>query len=414
YMPVLTDVGEVLHVSSLPSWDYVARWYERLSETKAKADPEVKEVVAGLWDNQTSLSESDKARMIYDFIVKNIRYSSISFRQSGLIPQKASDVLNTKIGDCKDVSTLFVAMCKEAGLKADLVLVNTRDNGRYDLLLPSINFNHCIAKVNLDEEEYYVELTSDKLPFSSVHYSLRNSFVLNIDKNRKDEDKEEPMFLNPENKKKNIVSRNTSISFRGTDMDLKVASYKTGDYGTWMRESYSDIGTEQQEKRMLESVGNSLSGVKLKKLKFDENLYNTSDTVSYVTEYSASNALTRLSNLMLFRIPYNEKQMPVDFLSDNSRKYPVDFWQYWAYDVAKEVIEVEIPEGKTLLELPKDQNFTCSMADYSLTFKVKGNKLVITRVVDIKKELMPVEDLAETRSFFEKVVAADDTQLAFQ
>jgi hypothetical protein len=268
--------------------------------------------------------------------------------------------------------------------------------------------------VNLEEEDYFVELTSDKLPFSSIHHSLRNSFVLEINKDRSESEMEEPIFLNPENKKKNVISRKTNIRFKGTDMDISVSSVKTGDYGTWMRDSYRDIGTEQQEKRMLESIGKDQSGVKLKKLKFDENLYNTNDTVSYAYDYTASNGLTRLSNLLLFRIPYNEKQDPVDFLSDNTRKYPVDFWQYLAYDIAKEVITVEIPEGKKLLELPKDQKFSCAMADYSLTFRVSGKILTITRMVNIKTELMPVSDLAKTRAFFEEVVKADDTQLAFQ
>ena len=100
-----------------------------------------------------NLTDKEKVEIIYTFIVKNIRYSSVSFRQSGLIPQKANSVLNTKIGDCKDVSTLFVAMCKEAGIEdAGLVLVNTRDNGLKDLMLPSISFNHCIGSVTLDGE----------------------------------------------------------------------------------------------------------------------------------------------------------------------------------------------------------------------------------------------------------------------
>ncbi|MFA0964600.1 transglutaminase domain-containing protein [Roseivirga sp. BDSF3-8] len=412
YMPVLIDVGEVLHVSSLPSWDYIAQWYERLSRTKAKTSPEVKEAVAGLWEQEPS-SDTEKAKKIYDYIVKNIRYSSIPFRQSGLIPQKASKVINTKIGDCKDVSTLFVAMCKEAGLKADLVLVNTNDNGRYGLLLPSINFNHCIAKVKLDEEEYFVELTSDYLPFSSVHHNLRNSFVLEIDKYRKKEEKE-PMLLDPANRKKNIVSRETKIAFDGMDMNLSVSSVKTGDYASWMRQSYRDIGKDRQEKHMLESIGNSLSGVKLKKLRFDENLKTTSDTVSYLTEYSASNGLKQLSSLLLFQVPYNEKQMPVDFLSNQDRKYPVDFWQYWAYDETTEVIEVDMPEDKNLLELPENKKINCFMADYSLTFNVKGRKLIIKRDVVIKQDYMPVDKLEETRAFFEEVVAADDMQIAFK
>ena len=66
----------------------------------------MKEKVNELFEGKENLTDKEKAIIIYNYIVNDIRYSSISFRQSGLIPQKASSVINTKLGDCKDVSTL--------------------------------------------------------------------------------------------------------------------------------------------------------------------------------------------------------------------------------------------------------------------------------------------------------------------
>jgi len=39
-------------------------------------------------------------------------------------------------------------MAKESWPEASLILVDTPDNGDRDLLLPSINFNHCIAQLD--------------------------------------------------------------------------------------------------------------------------------------------------------------------------------------------------------------------------------------------------------------------------
>ena len=112
----LSDVGKTLFISSFTSWDDISKWYSDLAQTKTKTSPEVKNTYAKIVEGKENASDYEKAKLIYNYIVKEIRYSSISFRQSGLIPQKASDVITTKIGDCKDVSTLFVALCKEAGI----------------------------------------------------------------------------------------------------------------------------------------------------------------------------------------------------------------------------------------------------------------------------------------------------------
>src|SRR5678815_4963325 len=115
-----------------------------------------------------------------DYIVANIRYSSVSFRQSGLVPQSVSTTISTRLGDCKDLSSVFVALANKAGIPAQLVLIDTRDNGSKDMMLPSMEFNHCIALAKIDGKDYYVELTNSYLPFGSLHYDLFNALSLVI------------------------------------------------------------------------------------------------------------------------------------------------------------------------------------------------------------------------------------------
>ncbi|HLC83046.1 MAG TPA: DUF3857 domain-containing protein, partial [Bacteroidia bacterium] len=167
YAPTLDDVGIVLDVSSIPDWKFISNWYADLANTKAKSDYELKEAVAEVFkDKSKNLTELQKAKLIYEYIEKNVSYSSVSFLQGAFIPQKASRTLNTKLGDCKDVSTLFIAMCREVGVTANLVLVSTRDNGDNYLVHPNVGFNHCIAHLVADGKEYFIELTDNKLSFS--------------------------------------------------------------------------------------------------------------------------------------------------------------------------------------------------------------------------------------------------------
>src|SRR6202044_21251 len=109
----LDDVANILYLTSIPDWKFVSEWYNEIGTAKARPNYEVTEVVHNLFNDTPNLSSIQKVEKIYNYITKNISYSEVSFRQSGLIPQNPSAVINTRIGDCKDVSTLFVAMCKE-------------------------------------------------------------------------------------------------------------------------------------------------------------------------------------------------------------------------------------------------------------------------------------------------------------
>lgn len=410
YMPELTDVGEILHVSSIPDWNFIADWYTDLAKNKAKVEDEVKETTEELLAGKEDLSDKEKVKIIYDYIVNNIRYSSISFRQSGLVPQKASKVLNTKIGDCKDVSTLFVSMCKEAGIDAELVLVDTRDNGSYDIKLPSIDFNHCIAKVDLGKE-YYVELTSDLNGFSSFGYQLKNAFTLDIDPTEEDL---EPQLLDPSSRLKNVIQRTTKVSFNGSNMVVKKTNLKTGSMAASMRSVYRDIGTKEREKSMLEAISDQYPNIKLDGLTFYDNIKSTSDTVTYDYSYTVNNAFSKIGSMSLLKLPWANYQEPVDFFNNVDRKYPVALWKYDNADSKEEQLIITIPSSKTLVEVPKSVYLDSPVAKYSMVFKKSGNKLYITRKLDYKEDVVKLEQFDEVKDFYEKMINSDSQQIAFK
>ncbi len=410
YMPELTDVGEVLHVSSIPDWNFIADWYTDLAKNKAKVEDEVKETTEELFAGKENLSDKEKVKIIYDYIVNNIRYSSISFRQSGLVPQKASKVLNTKIGDCKDVSTLFVSMCKEAGIKAELVLVDTRDNGSDDIKLPSIDFNHCIAKVDLGKE-YYVELTSDLNGFSSFGYQLKNAFTLDIDPSKEDL---EPQLLDPSSRLKNVIQRTTTISFSGNNMSIEKTNLKTGSMAAAMRSTYRDIGNKEREKSMLEAISDQYPSIELNDLKFYDNIKNTSDTVTYDYSYTVNNAFSKIGSMSLLKLPWANYQEPVDFFNNIDRKYPVALWKYDNADTKEEQLIITIPSNKTLVEVPKSVYLDSPAAKYSMVFKKSGNKLYVTRKLDYKEDVVTPDQFSKVKDFYEKMINADSQQIAFK
>jgi tetratricopeptide (TPR) repeat protein len=412
YMPVITDICQMLSISTLPDWDYVSKWYWDISNTKAKPDYEVKKLVKTLLDNKTNLTEMQKAQIFYNYIEQNIRYSSVSFRQSGIVPQEASDVLITRIGDCKDLSVLFTAMCREANINANVVLVCRRDNGSECMSLPSFDFDHAIAHAKLDGKDYYIEMTSSYYPFAALGQSLYKAFVLDVDNDTSKMN--EPFYLAPTTRKGNKIYRDTKISFSGDNMIREVRTIKTGDQAANSRGFYRDLGKEDREKKFTQAISSDFPNTKLTRLAFDENLNNCSDSLTYIYASTSPKVFTEISKLSIVKLPLTDPIGNMDFLTSEDRIFPIEAWNYTSSDTVVENMTITIPENKQLVEVPKSVNYNCKQANYSIKFTLKGKELNIERVIVFKDDYVPVSDYKEYRSFVELVVKSDTQQIGFK
>lgn len=412
YMPSLVDIGELISVSTLPDWDYISKWYYDISNTKTQPDIEVKNTVDEILKDKGTLTEIQKAKLFYNFIVKNIRYSSVSFRQSGTVPQKASDVLVTRIGDCKDLSVLFTSMCNAVGIKAGIVLVLRHEDGVNWKNLPSFDFDHAIARAHLDGKDYYIELTSPYFPFSALGESHVGAVILDV--NNDSTVKTSPVFLNPANRQPNNLIRVSTVSFDGDNMTNSISVKRTGVIASYTRSSYRELGKDEQIKKFTKSIAKDYSNTKLLKLNFDQNLNDCSDSVTYQYSYIAPKVFTKINNLNILKLPLTEKLSPMDFLSLEDRKFPIEQWKYDFCDTVIERVTIILPENKTLAEIPKSVKYSCNQQEYSLSFSMHGKNLFVERIMIYKNYEVPVSEYLAYRSFMESVVNADTQQIGFK
>ena len=78
------------------------------------------------------MTDADRVRAVYDFVVTSTRYVGLEFGIHGFKPYKVTQVLARRFGDCKDKAALLIALLREVGVSAELVLVRTRRGGRLD------------------------------------------------------------------------------------------------------------------------------------------------------------------------------------------------------------------------------------------------------------------------------------------
>ena len=411
---IKTSVLEKVTVSSIPDWSYVANWYSDLSNTMTAPEFEVKEKVKELMTGNEGKSEFDKARIIYNYIENNYAYSNVAFLHSAFTPQRASRTLSTKLGDCKDLSTLFVSMAKEAGLNANLVLVRTNSSGDDNLELPSIGFNHCIAQLHTAGKNYLVELTDNNLPFTAMGMSTINANGLTIPNDGRSVNNAALVKLNTPDRPANSSVRTSKISFGDDKATVHRVVYKTGYETSGLRRFYKDLDDEEMVKKLTTSVNTDFNkNIKIENFKV-RNLKNLDDTLFFEYDVKVDNFSTEIAGMTVFRIPWTNARVNEQFFSLEKRKYPMDFQLFTSSPIATETISIELPAGKKLVETPKNVTIKDSTLTYSITYSLKGNQLTAERKITFLKDMIMPNEYEAVRNEIAKINQADTKDIAFK
>ncbi len=415
-MPLVIDEGAVLHISTVESWKDIADWYSDISNNKSEKDFEILALYKKLFpDNKKSITQFEKAKIIYDYIESNIRYSSVSFRQSAFVPQRASQTLITRLGDCKDLSNLFVTLARMAGINAQMVLVDTRDNGQKDMMLPSVDFNHCIAKATLDNKSYFIELTDNYLPFTCLPNNLNGALALEIPEKPTGE-KQELIHLKAPNRKKDIIKRIIDIKPVDEDLQISVHSIIYGTFSSFTRQDYKNLDNEKQMQGLEKTVaGRYKNNVALEKVTFS-GLDKLDDSVSYNYSYKVKNEVSEIGSLNTFKIVYPDIVATLDNFSADKRDFPIEYWNYETADAYETVVNITAPVGKTFVELPKGETISFEDMKFSISYTLKSpNQLVVIRKFsDARDQQISPENYAAFKAFFEKIVKAEQKFIAYK
>lgn len=167
------------YVSDMENWDGFGRFISLLIDKKDELPEdfksEVRQMTAGLEDDYEKIS------VIYKYLQKNYRYVVIFLGIDGWEPRNASDVIQTKYGECKALTTLMKGMLKEVGIESQYSLVYAGDQKVHlEADFPINNFNHAFLRVPMGEEVLWLECTNNFLPagFSGNFTKDRDALVV--------------------------------------------------------------------------------------------------------------------------------------------------------------------------------------------------------------------------------------------
>lgn len=140
------------------------RWYRNfLKDLNQEQNAHLQSVVDSLTVN--SNSELDKVRNIYYWVQDHIKYIAKEDGLGGFIPADASNVYESRYGDCKGMSSIMNEMLGMAGVKSHLTWVGTRDIPyRYEEVPTPVVDNHMIVSYEADDQMYFLDATGSFSP----------------------------------------------------------------------------------------------------------------------------------------------------------------------------------------------------------------------------------------------------------
>ncbi len=410
-----SDIGPSVHISLGYSWGDVVQWYQDLSKMQALSDLTIQEAAAALFKGKNNLSKEEKSKIIYNYVCKTIQYSFVDFRQGSYVPQKASDVLNSRLGDCKDVSTLFVALANEVDLDANLVLINTRDNGKKDVVLPSLNFNHCIVKVYLDNDEsHFLELTNSSLPYGCLNASHNGAAILEI-KEYDNKNQAQLEYLKPNNAFSPSLNRiSTVVINNDNSLDIQTTLTIKGSVLANYVDAYHYTNEKDGNEKLLSQVSRRFkSSVRIKDKNF-KSLLPLKESGSYDYSFTVEDDVLKLGSMKTIKIPFGDLLVNKELFEKEDRNTPLNFLFYEDVEEYSETMTIKLEGDQSFKEIPESVSYSFNNFSYKLEVTKKSDsEIIVNRTYTSEPIIVEAKDYNQFREFVKKVYEAENTHLLF-
>nr|WP_315033485.1 transglutaminase domain-containing protein [uncultured Chryseobacterium sp.] len=352
-----TNFKEIKLYSS--SWDQISkRLYENedfggeLKKTKFARENMPAEVL----QMKTNL---EKVNAIFSYVQKTFIWN----KDRGIYTENGiKKLLETKVGNAAEINLFLVMLLREAGIKADPLIISTVSNGLINLVSPNVsNMNFVLATIELEGKLHIFDATSKQSSLDELPLRDWNQYGVLLTK-----DKAIQIQMTNNSPSNTFLTADAKINDDGSISGI-YSDRDTGAFAMLVKDDY-DENPEKYKKQYKENYSIDFTGI-------DSKIVENGEFESTM-KFSSSNLIDKVGKKIIIN--------PMLFLSKNSnefdqteeRKYMIDFG---APTTKVKKVVLEIPEGYTVEELPKNKKIVTEdkEIEYSYLIELKGNKLEV-------------------------------------
>lgn len=393
-------------------WRQIGEWMDQLEAHRTDPTPEItakaQALTAGAPDFYTKLSR------ITSYIQNNIRYFIVIKGIGGLQAHYAADIYRNGYGDCKDKTTLLIAMLQAIGVRAHYLMVDS-ERGVIDPNAPSLVGNHMIAAIELpagkndprlmarvktaDGKELLIfDPTDEETPVGLIRGDLQGAYGDMAD-GTASQVIQMPV-LAPDSAG---LSRKGSfvLGADGTLTGDLTYTFSGGD-AAGQRSSLKEQDAKDVQQSWEESLGSALPGLTLNGFQFHDPT-GLNKPLDLDLRLSVASYGRQAGTLLLVRprvLGSDVRDVP-GVMEGKARLYPIEMSHPGVW---KDSYDIKLPSSYAVDEMPGPVKVNMPFASYSSSVAFKGGVLHYEREYVVKQVEVPADHSADFRQLEDAIV----------
>ncbi len=331
---------------------------------------------------------TEKIDKIFQFVKSKIKWNNFNNKYTSDGVKKA---YSDGVGNVAEINLTLVAMLREAGVKANPILVSTRDHG-VPLFPTSNGFNYVIAGIEMDNNIILLDATEQYsspniLPLRALNWQGRivrengSSSSINLYPQKHTTKK---VFLSAKLDHDALASGSTRISYS----NLFALNY---------RSNYNSFN----EQDLISELEKDNHSIEILALKFS-NKEDISKPLTQTLKFESDGQIELIAGNMYFSPLLHLAKSENPFKLDE-RKFPIDFGAPWE---EKYTVSIEFPESFILESKPENVAYALpdNLGSYKFVIIEKGNTLQVLSNVKINAPIIASNNYGALKEFYKKMI----------
>lgn len=406
---VVTFLSDKTPNKSYRDWAEFGSWYSQLSTGVREPSPALQQKVVEMAPASMPLLE--RIKTLARFAQHDVRYVEIKIGVGGWRPHNAGDVFSHRYGDCKDKATVLSSMLAQIGVKSYYMLVHTERGTVTEKSPPQAMFDHMILVIALPDASYpkpmpamfdhpklgrllIFDPTNEMVPFGEIPPYEQDNYGLMVSELGGD-----LIHLPLSAPEANQISRKSKLKLLADgSLQGEVEETRTG-YEAMQERFILQRETDKDRKKLIERIlGRSLSSFQVDSFE----IVNADDIEKDLVlryKFTADHYAKNAGALMLLR-PRVVGEMAGAWDNSKPRHYA---YQFDAPHVLRDEVEITLPDGFKVDELPEPAKSMFAFGDYTSKIEASGAVLKYQREYKIRATLVPMDKISDLKKQFAEI-----------
>jgi len=396
--PVMPEVGAVdvrdisprVAVSSLVDYKALGAVYWADAKPKATVTTEAKQLADEITKGLET--ERERARAIYEWVNKNIRYLNISLGRSVYVPDDVSSILKNRYGDCKDYVTVLQALLAAKGIVSTPALARAKPSYWFPSVPAFEHFDHVILYI--PGLKMFADATAPNTPFGVLPQPLmgKNAVLAGEETGA--------IFIPSGTPQENQIKSDVKMTVQEDGKIKAVVSntYK-GRMEILFRPLFADI-TPEVSSLIMTNIFQVFEIKGTGRITNINNAHKLGEPFGLDLEATLENAIN-LPGPGIFVVPtkvnLNDPTELAKLINLENRKTPL---VAGAHSFV-EKFQITFPQNINL-KLPTEVKFENAAGSFSSSYKAEGNTISIARELIIKQDIYKPEEYPAFRELIMK------------